>query len=52
MTDEALRKKFAIASATVLLPGRAREIEEFITTIEERDVRDLTALLVPPTAGS
>ena len=51
MTDEALRKKFAAASATVLPPGRAREIEQFIMTIEDRDVRDLTTLLVPPVAG-
>ena len=50
MTDEALRKKFAAASATVLPPGRAREIEQFIMTIEDRDVRDLTTLLVPPEA--
>jgi 2-methylcitrate dehydratase PrpD len=47
MTDEALRKKFAAASAMVLPPERAREIEQFITTIEGRDVRDLTTLLVP-----
>ena len=48
MTDEALRAKFAAASATVLSPGHAREIEQFIMTIEDRDVRDLTTLLVPP----
>jgi 2-methylcitrate dehydratase PrpD len=47
MTDEALRKKFAAASAMVLPPERAREIEQFIMTIEDRDVRDLTTLLVP-----
>jgi hypothetical protein len=47
MTEEALRKKFAAASATVLPFGRAGEIEQFILTIEDRDVRDLTTLLVP-----
>jgi len=50
MTDEALRKKFAAASSIVLPSGRAREIEQFIETIEDRDVRDLTTLLVPPAA--
>jgi aconitate decarboxylase len=52
MTGEALRAKFAAASATVLPPGRAREIEQFIMTIEDRDVRDLTTFLVPPVAGA
>jgi hypothetical protein len=48
MTEEALRRKFVAASATVLPPGRAREIEHFIMAIEDRDVRDLTTLLVLP----
>jgi 2-methylcitrate dehydratase PrpD len=52
MTAEALRAKFAAASATILPPGRAGEIERFIDTIEERDVRDLTTLVVPSGAGA
>jgi 2-methylcitrate dehydratase PrpD len=52
MTHAALRAKFVAASATILPPGRAGEIEEFIDTIEERDVRDLTTLVVPSVAGA
>ena len=44
--------KFSAASAIVLPPGRAHEIEQFIMTIENRDVRDLTTLLVPSVADA
>jgi 2-methylcitrate dehydratase PrpD len=47
MTDETLRAKFAAASATVLPSGRAGEIEQFIMSMEDRDVRDLTTLTIP-----
>jgi 2-methylcitrate dehydratase PrpD len=52
MTTEALRAKFVAASATILPPGRAGEIEQFIMRIEDHDVRDLTTLLMPSVPGA
>ncbi|WP_210496643.1 MmgE/PrpD family protein [Microvirga antarctica] len=52
MSVEALRSKFVGAAASVLPSGRAQEIERFVETLEDRDARELTDLLVPATSAN
>lgn len=47
MSADALRRKFTGAAESVLPKGRAEEIERFVDTMEDRDVRSLIELLVP-----
>lgn len=47
MTADALHRKFTGAAESVLPKGRAEEIERFVDTMEDRDVRSLIDLLVP-----
>jgi 2-methylcitrate dehydratase PrpD len=47
MSKDALQSKFAAAAGSVLPQSGAQEIEHFVETIEDRDVRSLIDLLVP-----